>query len=130
MQSLTAQQRPVRAQVPHGLLLRHHQARGIRVCQSVSLSIGCLNYRADRPLERQVTPFYIWTADNERLFAWHVLPVGLYAQHEHELVEEPAGLRENITSTKAFRLLKSDAKSLLVVNCEILPVHSTSPFTC
>ena len=45
------------------------------------------------------------------------MPVGLYAKHEAEIVEEASGFTEDITKTKAFRLLRDDPDSKLIVNC-------------
>ena len=52
------------------------------------------------------------------LYAWHVLPLGLYAKHESELLQQPSGLVEDVTATKAFQLLKDDPDSRLIINCE------------
>jgi hypothetical protein len=69
-------------------------------------------------IENQITPFSIATPDNELLYAWHVLPLGLYAKHESELLQEPSGCAEDITKTKGFRLLADDPSSLLIINCK------------
>lgn len=66
-------------------------------------------------LHNQVSPFYIKTPDGERLHAWHILPPGLYRQHEQELVSEPSGLVPDITARLGFRLLRDDPASLLVL---------------
>lgn len=51
------------------------------------------------------------------MFAWHILPLALYAQHEEVLVNEPVGFSENIQETEAFKLLERDRESRLVINC-------------
>ncbi|KAK3379640.1 abhydrolase domain-containing protein 12 [Lasiosphaeria ovina] len=68
-------------------------------------------------LPNQVTPFTLDTADGERLHAWHVLPPGLYHEHEAQLCAEPAGLANGseIARRLAFRLLRDDPDSLLVL---------------
>ncbi|KAK5170609.1 uncharacterized protein LTR77_005198 [Saxophila tyrrhenica] len=67
-------------------------------------------------LHNQVTPFNIQSGNSENLYAWHVLPVGLYRMHEEELLVEPAGLVKDFTSRPAFRLLRDDPESLLVIH--------------
>ena len=65
----------------------------------------------------QVTPFNISTADGETLFAWHVLPIGLYAKREEELLAEATWLPDDITERKGFQLLVDDPESKLVILC-------------
>ncbi|OJJ43651.1 hypothetical protein ASPZODRAFT_154484 [Penicilliopsis zonata CBS 506.65] len=67
-------------------------------------------------LRNQVTPFSLRTADGERLYAWHVLPIELYRKHELELVAEPVGFVPDITSRHAFRLLRDDPDARLVIH--------------
>ena len=62
-------------------------------------------------------PFNIITPDNETIYAWHVMPLGLYAKHEYDILREDSGCAEDITQTKAFHLLKNDPESKLVINC-------------
>jgi len=66
-------------------------------------------------LGNQVTPFELKTPDGERLYAWHILPLGLYQQYEDELTKEPTGLAPDITQRLCFRLLRDDPESLLVL---------------
>lgn len=68
--------------------------------------------------ENQVTPFHFTTPDHETLYAWHVMPLGLYAKHESEIVLQPPGCADDITKTKAFQLLRDDPDSRLIINCE------------
>jgi len=75
---------------------------------------------ADYPMQwgflpNQVTPFKLRTSDNEILHAWHILPIGLYQQHEDALSLEPAGPVSNVTDRLSFKLLRDDPQSLLVL---------------
>lgn len=67
--------------------------------------------------ENQITPFNFSTPDNETIYAWHVLPLGLYAKHEADILKQASGIAEDITTTKAFRLLRDDPEALLIINC-------------
>ncbi|RYP17548.1 hypothetical protein DL765_004437 [Monosporascus sp. GIB2] len=64
-------------------------------------------------LHNQVTPFTLRTSDGETLHAWHILPLGLYQEHEEELLAEPAGVAEDFRETLGFKLLRDDPDSLL-----------------
>lgn len=69
--------------------------------------------------KNQVTPFNIATADGETLFAWHILPLNVYAQNDKALLaeERPHGqCVEDITTSLAFRLLKSDEDARVVIS--------------
>ncbi|KAL2163343.1 hypothetical protein VTH06DRAFT_5400 [Thermothelomyces fergusii] len=55
--------------------------------------------------KNQVTPFHLTTADNQTLYAWHILPLSLYAQHEDRLSSQPTGFCQDIAATENFRLL-------------------------
>ena len=46
------------------------------------------------------------------------MPLGLYAKHEQEILQQPSGLAEDITKTKAFDLLTSDPQARLIISCE------------
>ncbi len=67
-------------------------------------------------LRNQVTPFSIKSSDGETLYAWHVLPVELYRQHELALTAEPAGFVLDITSRLAFKLLRDDPDARLILH--------------
>ncbi|KAI1004813.1 hypothetical protein K3495_g3403 [Podosphaera aphanis] len=67
--------------------------------------------------KNQVTPFNIATPDHEKLYAWHVLPLDVYAEQETELLQQPSGFVNDITRTKAFDLLHKNPKSKLIVYC-------------
>ncbi|SPQ24590.1 f0ecaa5f-2b09-4c8b-8d2c-b1ecef185439 [Thermothielavioides terrestris] len=66
--------------------------------------------------KNQVTPFHITTADNLTLYAWHILPMTLYAQHESKLVSQPTGFCPDITATENFRLLRDDPTAKLIIS--------------
>ena len=69
----------------------------------------------------QVTPFTIRSPDGETLYAWHILPIDVYARHEKTLRNEkrPHGPVEDFTKTTAFRLLTSNQDpARVVVSCE------------
>jgi hypothetical protein len=68
--------------------------------------------------ENQITPFSFSTPDNETLYAWHVMPLGLYAKHEAELLREPSGFAEDITRTKPFKLMTDSPETKLVIYCK------------
>ncbi|KAF8428178.1 Alpha/Beta hydrolase protein [Tirmania nivea] len=79
------------------------------------------NYDLTKPehfgfAKNQVTPFYIPTPDGEKIFAWHVLPLGLYAEHRDILLDHDSGLVEDITQNAAFRLLKNDPEARLLIH--------------
>ncbi|KAG9237084.1 Alpha/Beta hydrolase protein [Amylocarpus encephaloides] len=66
--------------------------------------------------KNQITPFNFTTPDNELIYAWHVMPLGLYAKHEVEILHRPSGCAEDITRTKAFQLLQDNPDSRLIIN--------------
>ena len=68
-------------------------------------------------IENQIQPFRLPTPDGELLYAWHILPVGLYSKHENVLVNGPTGLAEDMTLTTAFELLSNDPQARLVISC-------------
>jgi abhydrolase domain-containing protein 12 len=66
-------------------------------------------------LHNQVTPFSI-PSDNGSLYAWHILPVESYRQHEQKLLTQPSGFSPDITSHLAFQLLRDDPEAVLVIH--------------
>lgn len=66
--------------------------------------------------KNQVQPFNFTTPDHEVIYAWHVLPLGLYAKHETELLRQPSGCAEDITKSLAFQLLRDEPDSKLIIN--------------
>ena len=65
----------------------------------------------------QVQRFHIRTPDGEVLWAWHILPLALYAGNERALIEQPVG-PEDYEKSPAFRLLAEDPESRLVIYCK------------
>ena len=93
------------------------QARAIWILEFVSgvqISIkSCLKFP-----ENQVQPFTLPSPDGETLYAWHILPLALYANHESALLAQSTGLAaENMTETLAIKLLAQDTEARLVINC-------------
>ena len=68
-------------------------------------------------MENQITPFNITTTDGELLYAWHVLPIGVYAKHEAALVDQVSPPVEDVRETLNFKLLFQDPESRLVIFC-------------
>ncbi|KAL9113331.1 MAG: hypothetical protein Q9187_007633 [Circinaria calcarea] len=67
-------------------------------------------------LRGQTTPFSIRSSTGEMLYAWHILPVELYRQHELALVAEPSGFASDITTRFAFKLLRNDPDAQLIIH--------------
>lgn len=67
-------------------------------------------------LRGQTTPFFINSSNGGTLYAWHILPVELYREHESALVAEPSGFALDITSRLAFKLLRDDPNAQLVIH--------------
>ncbi|EAA30038.2 alpha/beta-hydrolase [Neurospora crassa] len=70
--------------------------------------------------KNQVTPFPLHTLDSQTLYAWHILPLGLYARHESALAAQDrssngGGYVPDITTTVNFRLLRDDPEARLVL---------------
>jgi abhydrolase domain-containing protein 12 len=68
--------------------------------------------------ENQISPFSINTPDGEKLYAWHILPLAVYAKNEQLLLGQVPGHIEDYTATESFKLLVNDPESRLVINCE------------
>lgn len=66
-------------------------------------------------LKNQVSPFRIPTKDGQRLYAWLVTPLRVYARNECALTGDPSALSENIENRQAFKLLASDPNSRLII---------------
>ena len=69
--------------------------------------------------EGQITPFGIDTADGETLYAWHILPLPLYLQHEETVATQPAGYCSDFATSESFRLLQEDPDSKLIMYCKL-----------
>lgn len=67
-------------------------------------------------LHNQVTPFSIKSASGGDLYAWHILPVELYRQHEEKLLSQPSGFSPGTTSHLSFQLLRDDPEAILVIH--------------
>lgn len=67
-------------------------------------------------LRGQTTSFFINSSNGGTLYAWHILPVELYREHESALVAEPSGFALDITSRLAFKLLRDDPNAQLVIH--------------
>ena len=66
-------------------------------------------------VENQVTPFRIPTKDRESLFSWLVAPLGVYAKHAQQFIEEEPGKYDDIEQRLVFKLLKEDPEARLVI---------------
>ncbi|KAK5196597.1 hypothetical protein LTR99_005384 [Exophiala xenobiotica] len=66
-------------------------------------------------LRNQVTPFYLITPDGETLHTWHILPLETYRRNEKALRDEPTGLCQDIKERLAFKLLRDNPSSQLVI---------------
>ena len=67
-------------------------------------------------LRNQVTPFSIKSSTGGTLYAWHILPIELYRQHEAAFLAEPSGFASDITTSLAFKLLRDDPDARLIVH--------------
>ncbi|KAL8841055.1 MAG: hypothetical protein Q9170_001080 [Blastenia crenularia] len=67
-------------------------------------------------LRNQVIPFTISSSRGGSLYAWHILPIETYRQHESELAAEPFGLVSDVTSRIAFKLLRDDPHARLIIH--------------
>lgn len=67
-------------------------------------------------LRNQATPFSIQSSIDGTLFAWHILPIESYREHEISLVAEPSGFASDITSRLAFKLLRDDPDARLIIH--------------
>ncbi|EGO55153.1 hypothetical protein NEUTE1DRAFT_66579 [Neurospora tetrasperma FGSC 2508] len=69
--------------------------------------------------KNQVTPFPLHTLDSQTLYAWHILPLGLYVRHESALAAQDRssndGFVPDITTTVNFKLLRDDPEARLVL---------------
>jgi pimeloyl-ACP methyl ester carboxylesterase len=65
-------------------------------------------------VENQVTPFKIATKDGERLFAWLVAPLGVYARNLDDFTQEEAEIK-GIEDKLTFKLLQSDPDARLLI---------------
>lgn len=75
---------------------------------------------SDRSSGHQVQNFFLDTPDGEQLYAWHVLPLALYAARQDEL---SAATATNSTKELALRLLQEDPESRVVINCMLFEIR-------
>ncbi|UKZ65467.1 uncharacterized protein TrAtP1_006664 [Trichoderma atroviride] len=66
--------------------------------------------------KNQVTPFQLQTPDGETIYAWHIMPLPLYLQHEATVATQKIGLCDNFTQTESFRLLANDPEARLIIS--------------
>jgi hypothetical protein len=69
-------------------------------------------------LEGQVQPFWLNTADGEKLFCWHVIPLDVYLENERELstASTARDVVEELKETVGAKFLRWDQESRLVIN--------------
>jgi pimeloyl-ACP methyl ester carboxylesterase len=70
-------------------------------------------------LHHQVQPFTVRTPDNETIYAWHILPLHLYHEHQDELVDQNdfgPKTSESVIDTVAFKLLAGDTNAHVILN--------------
>ena len=67
-------------------------------------------------LRSQTTPFFIQSSTGGTLYTRHILPIELYRRHEPALIAEPAGFALDITSRFAFKLLRDDPDTRMVIH--------------
>jgi pimeloyl-ACP methyl ester carboxylesterase len=80
-------------------------------------------------LHHQVQPFTVRTPDNETIYAWHILPLHLYHEHQDELVDQDDfGLKtsESVIDTVAFKLLANDTNAHVILNFHGNAAHLAS----
>lgn len=59
-------------------------------------------------------PFRVPTKDGERIFAWLIVPLGIYAKHGHDFVNEDED-EFDVENTLAFELLRKDPEARLLI---------------
>jgi len=64
-----------------------------------------------------VAPFFLKTPDGEEIFAWHVLPLGLYKEHRESLAKQNTGLITNPLESENIKLLMADPEARLIIHC-------------
>jgi len=67
-------------------------------------------------LHNQVTPFGIQSSSGDILYAWHILPIELYRKNEAALLAEPSGYCSDISTRRAFELLRNDPEARLIIH--------------
>jgi len=77
-------------------------------------------------VENQVAPFRVPTKDGERLFAWLIAPLGLYAKHADSFIKEESSMHADIEQRLAFNLLRDDPEARLLIYCTAHPLFFSS----
>jgi pimeloyl-ACP methyl ester carboxylesterase len=80
-------------------------------------------------LHHQVQPFTMTTPDDETIYAWHLLPLHLYHEHQEELTgQDNYGLKrsESVIDTVAFRILANNSNAHVVLNFHGNAAHLAS----
>ena len=67
-------------------------------------------------LRGQVTPFSIKSSTGGLLYAWHVLRIELYCQHETALVAELPGYVLDVQLRLTLKLLRDDPDARMVIH--------------
>ncbi|KAL9576656.1 MAG: hypothetical protein Q9212_006922 [Teloschistes hypoglaucus] len=67
-------------------------------------------------LRNQVIAFNIKTPNDDAVFAWHILPIELYRQHEASLLAESTGFVDDVLTRTTFKLLHDDPEARLVIH--------------
>lgn len=68
--------------------------------------------------ENQVVPFHISTPDGVTLYAWLIAPLRVFAAHEKDFLDDVGFPGQKVEASTAFKLLKSDPESRLIIYCE------------
>jgi len=61
---------------------------------------------------------HIPTSDGEKLYAWLVAPLKVYAKHEEAFLRDNGTLFGDVTTKAGFKLLKENPESRLVIYCK------------
>lgn len=101
-----------------GLLTNYRQVRLFTVMLHSHL-IPCLRgiESSSQAAENEVTPFFLTTPDGEELYAWHILPLAVYAENERQLSQQPPwSPSSNFTDSLACKLLIEDPEARVIIN--------------
>jgi abhydrolase domain-containing protein 12 len=67
-------------------------------------------------MHNQVIPFGIRSSSGDTVYTWHILPIELYRKNEGSLLGESSGYCLDITTRKAFMLLRDDLEARLIIH--------------
>ena len=110
---------PTRLTHPSGTTSPTPKSLGSLVCLTSSCyTRSVISVSANFNAEGQVQPFWLNTSDGERLFCWHVIPLDVYLENEHELSTAPTvgEIAEELKGTVGEKALRWDTESRVVVN--------------